>query len=144
MVRKGARGKFAAMNLQWKPVRFLWLVSLVNHSHVADDLSFQEVLNSFVKSMTANVGCLPNPCPNDEIPWPGYPDKCFQKTEKVWIEFVKSWSLTHLKAILSSSPSLPLPFPYLSTTCLIFIIDDLHGMAIYLLFRFSYIRIIAI
>jgi len=47
-----------------------------------NDLSFQEVLNSFVKSMTANVGCLPNPCPNDEIPWPGYPDKCFQKTEK--------------------------------------------------------------
>ena len=55
----------------------------VNCFYVADDLSFQEVLNSFVKSMTANVGCLPNPCPNDEIPWPGYPDKCFQKTEKV-------------------------------------------------------------
>lgn len=47
-----------------------------------DDLSFLEIQNSFMKNFTSNFGCLPNPCPEDQLPWPGYPGKCFKKTAK--------------------------------------------------------------
>ena len=39
-----------------------------------------------MKNHTANFGCLPNPCPEDQLPWPGYPGKCFKKSDKVCCE----------------------------------------------------------
>jgi len=68
------------------------------------DLSFHEIQNSFMKNHTANFGCLPNPCPEDQLPWPGYPGKCFKKSNKS--ETCTKLRLLHDKMQLSCSPTL--------------------------------------